>query len=95
MSAPARLLACLLPAVLAGSACDVAMSADGIDGAFERNLTVSGPLELEVGSGSGDIVVRTGPAGAAIMEATKKTPVTNWSFRSPDDFGSAHKKTAA
>lgn len=58
MSAPARLLACLLPAVLAGSACDVAMSADGIDGAFERNLTVSGPLELEVGSGSGDIVVR-------------------------------------
>lgn len=64
MSAPARLLACLLPAVLAGAACDVAMSADGVEGAFDRELTVTGPLELEVGSGSGDIIVRTGPAGA-------------------------------
>ena len=63
MSAHARLLACVLPAALAGSACDVAISADAVEGNFERQLTVSGPLELEVGSGSGDIVVRTGPAG--------------------------------
>ena len=63
MRAHARLLACLLPAVLAGPACDVAISADAVEGRFERQLTASEPLELEVGSGSGDILVRTGPAG--------------------------------
>ena len=46
MSARARLLACLLPAVLTGSACDIAISADGVEGTFDRQLTVSGPLEL-------------------------------------------------
>src|SRR5262245_19211093 len=64
MSAHVRLLACLLPAVLAAPACDVAISADAVEGHFERQLTVTEPLELEVGSGSGDIVVRTGPVGA-------------------------------
>ena len=46
MTARTRLLACLLPAVLSGSACDIAISADGVEGAFERQLTVSGPLEF-------------------------------------------------
>ena len=64
MTARARLLACLLPVALAGSGCDVGISAVGIEGRFDRDLTVTGPLELEVTSGSGDIYVRTGPAGA-------------------------------
>jgi hypothetical protein len=60
MTARVRLLACLLPLGLAAPACDIGMSAGGFEGTFDRNLTVSGPLELEVASGSGDIYVRTG-----------------------------------
>jgi hypothetical protein len=59
----ARLLACLLPAALVSAGCDIGISADGFEGKFERQLTVSGPLELEVRSGSGNIYVRTGPDG--------------------------------
>jgi hypothetical protein len=57
----ARLLACLLPAALATAACDIGIAADGLEGKFDREFTVSGPLELDVRSGSGDIYVRTGP----------------------------------
>ena len=32
-------------------------------GTFERTLTVTGPVDLEVGTGSGDIAVREGAAG--------------------------------
>jgi len=88
MSAPARLLACLLPAVLAGSACDVAMSADGVEGAFDRELTVTGPLELEVGSGSGDIIVRTGPAGAVHIRGKVRAstgPFVSFGNQSPTE----------
>jgi len=37
--------------------------ADSIQGSFERSYTVSGPVELEVSTRSGDISVRNGPAG--------------------------------
>jgi hypothetical protein len=63
MTARVRLLVCLLPAALAGAACDIGISAGGFEGRFDRELKVSGPLELEVASGSGDIYIRTGPAG--------------------------------
>src|SRR5436190_7203037 len=86
MSARARLLACLLPAVLAGSACDIAISADGVEGTFDRQLTVSGPLELEVESGSGDIVVHTGPAGTVQIKARVRAstnPFVSFGSQSP------------
>lgn len=78
MTARTRLLACLVPAVLSGSACDLAISANGVEGAFERQLTVSGPLELEVGSGSGDIIVRTGPAGAIQIKGRVRASSGPW-----------------
>jgi hypothetical protein len=78
MTVRARLLACLLPAALAGSACDVAISANGVEGSFDRQLTVSGPLELEVGSGSGDIVVHTGPAGAIQIKGRIRASNAPW-----------------
>jgi hypothetical protein len=80
MSAHARLLTCLLPAVLAAPACDVAISADAVEGHFERQLTVSDSLELEVGSGSGDIIVRTGPAGAVQIKGRVRASNTWASF---------------
>jgi len=78
MTVRVRLLACLLPAALAGSACDVAISANGVEGTFDRELTVSGPLELEVGSGSGDIVVHTGPAGAIHIKGRIRASNAPW-----------------
>jgi hypothetical protein len=86
MSTRARLLACLLPAVLTGSACDIAISADGVDGAFDRQLMVSGPLELEVESGSGDIIVHSGPAGTVQIKARVRastSPFAGFGGQSP------------
>jgi len=59
-TARTRLIACLVPAILSGAACDIGLAAGGPEGMFDRELTVSGPVELEVQSGSGDIQVRTG-----------------------------------
>ena len=38
-------------------------------GKFDRTLTVSGPVDLEVLTHSGDITVRSGPAGAVTIHA--------------------------
>lgn len=43
------------------------LSADSIQGRFERSYTVSGPVELEVSTRSGDITVRNGPAGSVTV----------------------------
>ncbi len=39
-------------------------------GTFDRTLTVTGPVDLEVLTHSGDITVRSGPAGAVVIHAT-------------------------
>jgi hypothetical protein len=39
------------------------------EGSFERTLTVTGPVELDVRGGAGDIVVRAGPAGSVVVKA--------------------------
>ncbi len=41
-----------------------------VQGHFERTLKVSGPVELEVGTGSGNITVRTGDAASVRVSAT-------------------------
>ncbi len=69
MTARTRLFALLLPAAIASSACDIGIAADGAEGSFQRDLAVSGPAELNVTSGSGDIVVRTGPQGTIRVHA--------------------------
>lgn len=69
MTARTRLFALLLPAALASSACEIGIAADGAEGSFQRDLTVSGPAELNVTSGSGDVVVRTGPQGTIRVHA--------------------------
>ena len=86
MSARARLLACLVPAVLTGAACDIAISADGVQGAFDRQLIVSGPLQLEVESGAGDIVVHTGPVGTVQIKGRVRastSPFVSFGGQSP------------
>src|SRR5204862_6862349 len=49
--------------LLAAGGCDVldtAVNAATVEGTFERTLTVSGPVDLEVRTGSGDIQIRAG-----------------------------------
>lgn len=41
--------------------------ADSVQGTFERSYTVSGPVELEVSTRSGDISVRNGPEGTVTV----------------------------
>jgi hypothetical protein len=88
MPARARLLVCLLPLALAGPACDVGISAGGFEGTFDRSLRVSGPLELEVSSGSGNIYVRTGPGGTVQVHGRLRASGGAWaslSGRSAED----------
>lgn len=48
-------------AILAAGGCDVvAVHAAGVEGTFERTLTVAGPVDLDVRTGSGDIQIRAG-----------------------------------
>jgi DUF4097 and DUF4098 domain-containing protein YvlB len=84
----ARLLACLVPAALAVPACDIGISAGGRESTFDRDLTVSGPLELEVTSGSGDIQIRTGADGAVHVHGRMRTssgPWASFSGTSPEE----------
>ena len=60
-----------LPAVvlLAAAATATANGSDVVKGSFERTLKVTGPVDLEVTTGSGDIKVRTGEAGTVEIKA--------------------------
>lgn len=62
---PARslLLAIALVVLLASSYA----AASTPQGTFEKTFQVSGPVDLEVQTRSGDIIVRSGPAGAVIV----------------------------
>ncbi len=47
--------------------------AQAAEGSFERTLTVSGPVEMEVSTGSGHIEVRAGEPSSVHIRATIKT----------------------
>ncbi len=78
MTARTYLLACLIPAALGASACEVGISAGGVEGSFDRSLTVTGPLELEVQSGSGTIQVRHGDTGTVQVLGRARAGFGNW-----------------
>jgi len=50
-------------AIVAALLLPAAVAAQAVQGSFDRTLTVSGPVDLDVSTGSGSIEVRTGPAG--------------------------------
>jgi len=49
-------------------------------GHFERTLNVTGPVELEVGSGSGDITVHQGANGSVYVSAKLHASNGSWLF---------------
>lgn len=51
-----------------------------VEGSFARTLTVSGPVDLEVQTGSGDIEIRIGPAGAVQVNAR----IRAWAWNQSD-----------
>lgn len=46
-------------------------------GSFQRTLTVTGPVDLDVSTGSGDIEVHSGPVGS--VQVTGRIKVSGWS----------------
>jgi DUF4097 and DUF4098 domain-containing protein YvlB len=54
---------CLGLATLSGSACALDARGAGAEGTFSRTLSVNGPVDLDVQTGSGDIQIRTGAPG--------------------------------
>jgi hypothetical protein len=78
MTARVHLIAVVLPLALAGTGCDIGIAAGGPEGRFDRDLTVSGPAELDVTSGSGNIFVRTGPDGAIHVHARVRASTSAW-----------------
>jgi hypothetical protein len=65
-----------LGALLAVLACPGLATAQEASGSFERTLTVTGPVDLEVLTGSGRIDVRTGQTGR--IEITGRIKAGNW-----------------
>jgi hypothetical protein len=63
MKRRACLGACLGVAALAGSGCALDAHSVSAEGAFSRTLMVSGPVDLEVQTGSGEIRIETGAPG--------------------------------
>lgn len=55
-----------------------AVSAFAAEGTFERKLTVSGPVTLDVAGDSGRIAIRTGPAGAVRVVGHIKSGIGSW-----------------
>jgi hypothetical protein len=65
-------------ATLSAVAAHPAIAAD--EGHFDRTLTVSGPVDLDLQTGSGDITVRPGNAGSVEIHA--KIKANDWHFGS-------------
>jgi hypothetical protein len=63
----------LAPALLAGP-----LPAFQVQGSFDRSLTVSGPVELDLKTDSGGIVVTQGPGGSVHVRAALKAHRGAW-----------------
>jgi hypothetical protein len=64
-SRPSRLPAAGLAtlAMLSGAGCDIEARIDSVNGSFERTVQVSGPVDLTVMTGAGDVTLMSGADG--------------------------------
>jgi hypothetical protein len=63
-------------------------SASAAEGHFDRTLTVNGPVDLDVQTGSGDINIRTGDAGR--VEIHGKIRADGWHILGGDNTARVH-----
>lgn len=75
MRIPARVLPAILASMLLLVFASIPARADE-EGHFDRTLTVSGPVNLDVATGSGDIVVHPGASGTVAIHA--KLHASGW-----------------
>ncbi len=73
-------ISCLAFAVLTAFAIAGCTSHSGVEGDFDRQFTVSGPLTLELTSGKGDAHITTGPSGEVRIHGD--IHVDSWSSES-------------
>jgi hypothetical protein len=67
------------------SACAIDAESFGATGMFERTLTASGPVTLDVQTGSGSIDIRRGPAGEVRIVGRIRARQGFWNSSSADD----------
>lgn len=73
----------ILAAVLATLICIQPLPATAAEGGFQRTLTVTGPVNLEITTGSGSIQVRTGASNQVQVTAHIKS--TSWFGGDPEE----------
>ena len=77
--------ACIGLAVLAGGGCVLDARGDDAQGSFMRTLTVTGPVELDVRTGSGSAQVRNGSPGTVTVQGRISASWACWSGSSSHD----------
>ena len=87
MFARAFVLIPIVGVALVGSGCALDLEAQVISatGEFERQLTVAGPVDLDVRTGSGAIAIRTGEPGQVRVVGRVKAHRGFWNSRSAEE----------
>lgn len=75
----------VLALALLSSACIVDARGQGADGTFSRSLAVSGPVQLEIETGSGEIDVRTAESGPVTVEGRVRVGWSLWDGEDAED----------
>ena len=75
------MVSCGVLAVLS-SGCDVDAGTP-VEGAFDRTLAVSGPVDLDIRSGSGSVQIDTGPEG--VVHVVARIRANTWFTSDPED----------
>lgn len=75
---------CLGVAALTAGGCVIDAHGARAEATFSRTLSVSGPVDLDVQTGSGDIQVRTGEAGAIQVRGRVRAGFDLWNTMNPE-----------
>jgi len=86
-----RSMAKIFPAALIFAAAFSSVAQAAVRGSFERTLQVSGPVDLQVFTRSGDISVRNGPAGTARISGKIHVEDSWFSGRRQDEVNEIEK----
>jgi hypothetical protein len=71
--------ACIWLVSMAGSGCVLDAHGDDAEASFSRNLTATGPVELDVRTGAGSIHVQNGGAGTVAVQGRVRASWVCWS----------------
>jgi DUF4097 and DUF4098 domain-containing protein YvlB len=75
----------VLALAVSSQACAVNAQSIAVTGTFERTLTVTGPVDLEIQTGSGDIQIRRGGSGQVQVVGRLRAQRDFWSNQSAEE----------